>query len=84
MSEIAAIAELCQVEGDDDLHEFGGGHGNKGNDFARFWLMVQPLRIKVLGGLRIGGQARCAHLPFRFLSQFFNGVPKQGNLVLMA
>lgn len=44
-----AIAELCQVEGDDDLHEFGGGHGNKGNDFARFWLINELLALTEVG-----------------------------------
>lgn len=45
MSKSAAIIELCQVESDDDLHEFGGGHGNKGNDFARFWLINELLSL---------------------------------------
>lgn len=49
MSGSAAIAELCQVEGDDDLHEFGGGHGNKGNDFARFWLINELLALTEVG-----------------------------------
>ena len=44
-----AIAEICQVEGDDDLHEFGGGHGNKGNDFARFWLINELLSLTDVG-----------------------------------
>lgn len=45
MSATAEIQELCQVEGNDDLHEFGGGHGNKGNDFARFWLINELLAL---------------------------------------
>jgi hypothetical protein len=49
MSATAAIAELCQVEGDDNLHEFGGGHGNKGNDFARFWLINELLALTEMG-----------------------------------
>lgn len=49
MSANEAIAELCQVEGDDGLHEFGGGHGNKGNDFARFWLINELLALTEVG-----------------------------------
>jgi hypothetical protein len=49
MSKSAAVAELCLVESDDDLHEFGGGHGNKGNDFARFWLINELLALTVAG-----------------------------------
>lgn len=49
MSATATIAELCQVEGDDGLHEFGGGHGNKGNDFARFWLISELLALTEVG-----------------------------------
>lgn len=49
MSKSAAIAELCDVESDDDLHEFGGGHGNKGNDFARFWLINELLSLAESG-----------------------------------
>ncbi len=45
MSTTTAHDELCQVEADDDLHEFGGGHGNKGNDFARFWLINEMLAL---------------------------------------
>lgn len=44
-----AVAELCQVESNDELHEFGGGHGNKGNDFARFWLINELLTLTVAG-----------------------------------
>lgn len=44
-----AIDELCQVESDDELHEFGGGHGNKGNDFARFWLIHELLALTDAG-----------------------------------
>lgn len=49
MSATAALAELCQIEGDDDLHEFGGGHGNKGNDFAKFWLINELLALTETG-----------------------------------
>jgi hypothetical protein len=45
MATTSAIAELCDVECDDDLHEFGGSHGNKGNDFARFWLINEMLAL---------------------------------------
>ena len=38
-----AIDEICRIEADDALHEYGGGHGNKGNDFARFWLINELL-----------------------------------------
>lgn len=44
-----ALAELCHVEADDELHEFGGGHGNKGNDFARFWLINEMLALTTAG-----------------------------------
>ena len=44
-----AIIELCEVEADDDLHEFGGGHGNKGNDFARFWLINEMFALTEAG-----------------------------------
>lgn len=49
MSITTAHAELCQVEADDDLHEFGGAHGNKGNDFARFWLINEMLALTEAG-----------------------------------
>lgn len=49
ISASAEIMELCQVEGNDDLHEFGGGHGNKGNDFARFWLINELLALAESG-----------------------------------
>ncbi|RYE39413.1 MAG: DUF4297 domain-containing protein [Hyphomicrobiales bacterium] len=49
MSATEALSELCQVEGDDDLHEFGGAHGNKGNDFARFWLINELLALTEVG-----------------------------------
>jgi hypothetical protein len=49
MSITVAQAELCQVEADDNLHEFGGGHGNKGNDFARFWLINEMLALTEAG-----------------------------------
>jgi hypothetical protein len=45
MSKTAAVTEICAVEGDDSLHDYGGGHGNKGNDFARFWLISELLRL---------------------------------------
>ncbi|NYI00122.1 DUF4297 domain-containing protein [Cupriavidus plantarum] len=49
MNKSAVIAELCDVEADDALHEFGGGHGNKGNDFARFWLINEMLALTGAG-----------------------------------
>lgn len=45
MAKLDVIAEICQVEGDDDLHDYGGAHGNKGNDFARFWLIKELLSL---------------------------------------
>lgn len=45
MSKNSAIDEICQIEGNDDLHDYGGGHGNKGNDFARFWLISELLKL---------------------------------------
>lgn len=45
MSKTEAVAEICTVESDDSLHDYGGGHGNKGNDFARFWLISELLRL---------------------------------------
>lgn len=48
-SPLTALVELCQIEADDDLHEFGGGHGNKGNDFARFWLINEILALTDAG-----------------------------------
>jgi len=49
MPTTTAIIELCEVEADDDLHEFGGGHGNKGNDFDRFWLINEMLALTEAG-----------------------------------
>ncbi|AXK64750.1 DUF4297 domain-containing protein [Burkholderia sp. IDO3] len=49
MASSATIVELCQVENDDGLHEFGGGHGNKGNDFARFWLISELITLTEVG-----------------------------------
>ncbi|WP_175695624.1 DUF4297 domain-containing protein [Burkholderia ambifaria] len=49
MASSATIVELCQVENDDGLHEFGGGHGNKGNDFARFWLISELIALTEVG-----------------------------------
>lgn len=45
MAKLSVIDEICQVESDDDLHDYGGAHGNKGNDFARFWLINQLLSL---------------------------------------
>jgi len=49
MGKSEAIDEICHVEGDDSLHEYGGGHGNKGNDFARFWLINELLSLAQTG-----------------------------------
>lgn len=43
------VIEICQVEGDDQLHDYGGGHGNKGNDFARFWLINELIKLGEAG-----------------------------------
>lgn len=49
MSMSSAIDEICQIEGNDDLHDYGGGHGNKGNDFAKFWLINELLKLSKTG-----------------------------------
>lgn len=49
MNKISAIDEICDIEGNDDLHDYGGAHGNKGNDFARFWLISELLRLSQSG-----------------------------------
>lgn len=41
----AAINEICTVEGDDALHDYGGSHGVKGHDFARFWLIKELMSL---------------------------------------
>jgi hypothetical protein len=45
VAKLNAIDEICQVESDDTLHDYGGAHGNKGNDFARFWLIKELLSL---------------------------------------
>lgn len=45
MAKFEAISEICEIEGNDDFHEYGGAHGNKGNDFARFWLIQELMRL---------------------------------------
>jgi hypothetical protein len=49
MENKAAIEEVCSVEGSDELHDYGGGHGNKGNDFARFWLIDELIKLSQAG-----------------------------------
>jgi hypothetical protein len=44
-----AIDEICRIESDDELHDYGGGHGNKGNDFAKFWLINEILSLSQSG-----------------------------------
>jgi hypothetical protein len=45
MATLEVITEICQIESDDALHDYGGAHGNKGNDFARFWLIRELLHL---------------------------------------
>lgn len=42
------LTEIENIEDDDSHHDFGGGHGSKGHDFAHFWLIVRLLE-KELG-----------------------------------
>lgn len=44
-----SIDEICQIESNDDLHDYGGPHANKGNDFARFWLISELIKLKQQG-----------------------------------
>lgn len=40
------LSEIELIEDDDAHHDFGGGHGNKGHDFAHFWLIVRTLEVE--------------------------------------
>jgi len=44
-----AIQEIEAVEADDALHDFGGPHGNKGGDFAQYWLIGRLLELEKAG-----------------------------------
>lgn len=41
------LSEIEQIEIDDSHHDFGGAHGNKGHDFAHFWLIVRVLEVEL-------------------------------------
>jgi len=49
MTNTNPIDEICQIESNDSLHEHGGAHGNKGNDFARFWLINELISLQKNG-----------------------------------
>lgn len=44
-----SIDEIECIEDDDSHHDFGGGHGSKGHDFAHFWLIVRLLEVEQSG-----------------------------------
>lgn len=44
---IEHLEEIERIEDDDAHHDFGGGHGNKGHDFAHFWLIVRVLEVEL-------------------------------------
>lgn len=46
---VNAIQEIEAVEADDLLHDFGGSHGNKGGDFAQYWLIGRLLELEQAG-----------------------------------
>lgn len=43
------LDEAIALEGDDTLHEFGGSHGNKGNDFAIYWSITRLVELEQEG-----------------------------------
>lgn len=49
MSAPEALQEIECIEDDDTHHDFGGGHGSKGHDFAHFWLIVRTLEAEEAG-----------------------------------
>ena len=40
------IQEVEKIEADDNYHDFGGAHGNKGHDFAHFWMIVRLTELE--------------------------------------
>ena len=43
------FTEIFSMSQDPDLMEVGGGHGQKGVDFQRFWAMVRIFELKLEG-----------------------------------
>ena len=41
-----ALQEFEVIEGDDALHDFGGPHGGKGNDFPSFWVIQRVTELE--------------------------------------
>lgn len=41
-----ALQEFEVIEADDALHDFGGGHGSKGHDFASFWVIQRLTELE--------------------------------------
>lgn len=42
----SAVLEFEDIEADDALHDFGGGHGSKGHDFASFWVIQRITELE--------------------------------------
>ena len=42
----SALQEFEVIEADDALHDFGGGHGSKGHDFAAFWVIQRVTELE--------------------------------------
>lgn len=42
----SALQEFEVIEANDALHDFGGGHGNKGRDFASFWVILRLTELE--------------------------------------
>lgn len=41
-----ALREFEVIEANDALHDFGGAHGNKGHDFASFWVILRLTELE--------------------------------------
>lgn len=42
----STLKEFEVIEADDALHDFGGGHGSKGHDFASFWVIQRLTELE--------------------------------------
>ena len=43
----SSIQEIEDIESNDALHDFGGPHGNKGHDFAAYWVISKIIGLEL-------------------------------------
>lgn len=43
----SSVQEIEGIESNDALHDFGGPHGNKGHDFAAYWVISKLIELEL-------------------------------------